>query len=365
MSSSVKFAIIGCGRISSRHIDALGKTPNASLVALCDMNAERLAEREAPESVERYTNYHTMLQSRPDIDVVSVLTPSGMHVEHALDVVQTYKRNVAIEKPLAMTPAQGKKLGDEAARNGVQVFPIYQNRFNRAVQFAKDQLSGDGELGPVRVGTVRLRWCRPQRYYDLSPWRGTFSMDGGALTNQGIHYVDLLRYLCGDIKRVNSKMATLGADIEVEDTVVATIEFESGALGTLEVLTSARPDDFEASVSCVAEKGLIQIGGVATNTLEIFSPDNSVCAEHSEEFPTVYGFGHDVVMAGIADAVLGKGAPPTSLEDGLKTISLLHAIYRSDEVGDWVDLADNPTSERLGRPDDSLANLYRTPPEKN
>ena len=306
-----------------------------------------------------------MLRERPDIDVVSVLTPSGMHVEHALDIIETYKRNVAVEKPLAMTPEQGRRLAEAASRNGVRVFPIYQNRFNKAVQFAKSQLSDGGALGRVRTGTVRMRWCRPQRYYNLSKWRGTYAMDGGALTNQGIHYIDLLRYLCGEVKRVSATMATLGAEIEVEDSVVAALEFESGALGTLEILTSARPDDFEASVSCVGELGLVQIGGIATNSLEIFSPDAEACAAHSEEFPTVYGFGHDTVMAEIAQAVQSGGDGPTSFDDGIRTIELLHAIYRSDELGEWVSIADSPVSERLGRPDEALANLYRTPPETN
>lgn len=186
-------------------------------------------------------------------------------------------------------------------------------------------------------------------------------MDGGALTNQGIHYIDLLRYLCGDVKRINAVLATLGAKIPVDDTAVATLEFASGALGVIEVMTSARNDDFEASVSCVCERGLACIAGIATNDLVTFSPDRTQESAHSEQFPTVYGFGHDVMMKRIADAVRGAGRSPVEFDDALETIRLLHAIYRSDEIGGWVDLSGDVASSRLGQPDETLANLYRTP----
>jgi UDP-N-acetyl-2-amino-2-deoxyglucuronate dehydrogenase len=292
---------------------------------------------------------------------VTILTPSGSHYEHSVEIISHYKKHLLIEKPFVMTTTQGialKKLADE---HKVEIFPLYQNRFNKAVQKVKLAMQPDGELGKLRVGTVRVRWCRPQRYYNLSPWRGTWAMDGGAMTNQGIHFIDLLRYLCGEVKRVHAKLGSLGADIEVEDTGVAILEFQNGGLGVIEIMTSARPDDFEASISCVCESGMAMIGGIATNVLQTFSPDPQQTEIYSETFPTVYGFGHNVVIQSVTDSLLLQKNPLIEFDDGLKTLQLLHALYKSDEQNGWVDVETAGDSARLGKPDEKLYDLYRTP----
>ena len=361
MMIKIRYALIGCGRIAGRHIEAIQNTDNAQLVAVCDLDEERACEKGKQGSVPYYKNYHDMLQKHPEVDVITILTPSGMHFEHTQDVITHYGKHLLIEKPFVMTTLQAHTIKENAKSKGVSIFPVYQNRFNKAVQRVWQGIHVTGELGKLRVGTVRMRWCRPQRYYDLSPWRGTYAMDGGALTNQGIHYIDILRYLCGDVKRVNAKLATLGANIEAEDTAVATLEFESGALGVIEVMTSARHDDFEASVSCVCEEGLGVVSGMATNELQMFSPDPDEQALHSEKFPTVYGFGHNMIVQRVTECLLGEGKAPIEFDDGLATLQLLHAIYKSDEQGAWVDVKTCGDSMRLGVPDDDLAAPYRTP----
>jgi predicted dehydrogenase len=251
-------------------------------------------------------------------------------------------------------------------KKGVEIFPIFQNRYNKAVKRVRRALE-ENELGDIRIISVRVRWCRPQRYYDMAPWRGTFSHDGGALTNQCIHHVDLLRYLGGEVTNVNATMRTLGAEIEVEDTVVATLNYDSGAVGVLEGTTAARPDDFEASLSIVGSKGLAQIGGVAVNELQIFTPAPDECASNSEDFVgikghgAVYGFGHSDMYADIVKHFVGDTLYPVSREDCIGTLRLLHAFYRSDEVRAWVDVAGTDQSIRLGRPNDTISDLYRTP----
>jgi len=289
-----------------------------------------------------------------------------MHAEHAMDVMERYRKNVIVEKPTFMRPEQLHAAYAMADRLGVGLFPVFQNRHNKAVRRVRRALN-EGELGDIRIMNVRVRWCRPQRYYDLAPWRGTLSHDGGALTNQSIHHVDLLRYLGGEVGRVNATMRTLGADIEVEDTVVATFTYDGGAVGGLEATTAARPDDFEASLSIVGSKGLAQIGGIGVNELQIFTPDPATCAEHSEDFQgidgrgAVYGYGHRQMYLDIL-AFFRDGTPyPVSREDCLATIRLLHAFYRSDESGGWVDTDSTDQSVRLGRPNDEISNLYRTP----
>ena len=165
-------------------------------------------------------------------------------------------------------------------------------------------------------------------------------------------------------------MRTLGVDVEVEDTVVATIEYGSGAVGVIECTTAARPDDFEASLSIVGERGLAQIGGVAVNELQFFSPDSSQCSLHSEQFigvaghGTVYGFGHFQLYRDVIGNLTGNVPYPINREDCIETLCLLHAFYKSDEINQWV-LVDNKTqSSRLGRPDDEISDVYRTPMAK-
>jgi UDP-N-acetyl-2-amino-2-deoxyglucuronate dehydrogenase len=359
--SVINFALLGCGRIASRHIEAIQISSNANLIAVCDMDEERASLTAKLAGVPHYSNYHEMLTRHPTIHVVTILTPSGAHFEQGADIITSYQKHLLLEKPPVMTLAQAAALKQLAAIHGVKIFPLFQNRFNKAVQKVKHAIADGGDLGKLRVGTVRVRWCRPQRYYNLSAWRGTWTMDGGAMTNQGIHYIDLLRYICGDVKRVHAKLATLGAEIEVEDTGVAILEFQSGALGIIEIMTSARPDDFEASVSCVCENGLAVIGGIATNVLQTFSPDPTRAPIYSETFPTVYGFGHNDVIQSVVDTLLLDKAPLIEFDDGVKTLKLLHAIYKSDEQNGWIDVDSAGDSARLGRADEALYKLYRTP----
>lgn len=358
---TVKVAVIGCGRISGHHSRSIRDVPGVELAAVCDLVEEKAQAYGVEFNVPYFTNYHVMLRELPQINTVAVVTPSGMHFEHACEIMETYRKNIIMEKPTFLKPSHLTRAYDMAAKLGLRLFPVFQNRYNKAVQRVKRALD-TGELGDIRIASVRVRWCRPQRYYDLSPWRGTFAQDGGALTNQGIHHVDLLRYLGGEVARVNATMRTLGANVEVEDTVVATLHYREKRVGVLEVTTAARPDDFEASISLVCEKGMAQLGGIAVNQLQVFTPDPMACAENSEDFSgCVYGNGHRKMYEDIAGDLLGGRPYPVTREDCLNTIQLLHAFYTSDEANDWVDLTAGPESPRLGRPDEELAKLYRTP----
>lgn len=331
------------------------------MAAVCDLERYK-AEAYAEEfGVPAYTDYREMLVRHPEINVVAVITPSGMHYEHSLEILREFGRSVVVEKPTFMNVSELDEVYDTAESLGLSVFPVFQNRHNRAVWRVKRGLE-NGELGEVRVASVRVRWCRPQSYYDLAPWRGTFAMDGGCLTNQGIHHIDLMRFFGGEIDRVSTRMGTLGAQIEVEDTTVAALEFKSGALGNIEITTAARFDDFEASLSLVCEKGLAQIGGKAVNELQVYTPAPEECEAYSEDFTgSVYGNGHQVFYEEVG-AFYEKGAAfSVSRQDNRNTIALLNAFYVSDETGSWVDPFHCPDSRRLGMSDEALADLYRTP----
>ncbi len=359
--SILKAALIGCGRIAGHHCRSIAAIDGVELAGVCDLAAEKAKAYGEEFEVPWYTDYNVMLNAHPDIDIVAVITPSGMHFEHAREIMERYGKHIIMEKPTFMRPEQVISAYELADRLGLKLFPVFQNRYNKAVRRVKQAIDG-GELGDIRIISVRTRWCRPQRYYDMAPWRGTFSHDGGALTNQGIHHVDLLRYLGGEVERVNASMRTLGAEIEVEDTVVATFAYAGDAVGNLEVTTAARPDDFEASLSIVGSKGLAQIGGIAVNELQVFTPDPSACAAESEDFSAcVYGNGHEKMYHDIL-AFLDQGTIyPVSREDCLGTLKLLHAFYRSDEQGGCVDVVGDEQSSRLGRANDAVSDLYRTP----
>ena len=364
-----KIAVIGCGRISGHHYRSIESVEGLEIVSVCDLVEEKAKDYADEFGIKYFINYRKMFDELPEIDIVVIATPSGMHYEHAMEVMEVYKKSVIIEKPTFMRPEQLTSAYNTAEKLGLHIFPVFQNRYNKAVQRVKKALLKD-ELGEIRIMNVRLRWCRPQRYYNLSDWRGTFSHDGGALTNQGIHHVDLLRYLGGEVEKVNTVMRTLGADIEVEDSVVSTFTYKDGAIGSLEVTTAARPDDFEASLSIVGSKGLAQLGGIAVNKLEVFTPNSDDCIEYSDDFSDladrgrVYGRGHNEMYKDIA-AFLHKNIPyPVSQNDCASTISLLHSVYRSDEIGGWINVDKSVQSERLGRSNEAISNLYRTPIEE-
>lgn len=358
--NEVRVALIGCGRVAGHHLRSIANVPGGRIVAVCDLVAEKAKAYGQQYNIPAYTNYHDMLHEVPEIDVVAIITPSGMHAEHAMDVMTRYKKHILVEKPTFMHPKQLHESYDYAEAHGLKIFPVFQNRHNKAVRRVKKAIDS-GELGDIRIMAVRVRWCRPQRYYDLAPWRGTFSHDGGALSNQGIHHIDLLHYLGGEVNRLNATLRTLGANIEVEDTAVATLVYPERTVGIVEVTTAARPDDFEASLSIVGGKGLAQLGGWAVNELQIFTPDPTECAAHSEKIPDAYGFGHRFVYEELVDDMAGRRPFPVTRQDCLNTLNLLHAFYHSDEVGGWVDVQAGEPSVRLGRANDEISNLYRTP----
>lgn len=358
----IRFAILGCGRIAKNHAGPLAEVEGVKLVAVCDLNLARAQELGNKHGVPAYSDYHEMLE-KERIDAVSVLTPSGMHPAHVLDLVENYGKHVVVEKPMALNLADLERLRAAAERKKVQIFPVYQNRYNKAVRRVKADIEA-GRFGKLVLGTVRLRWCRPQSYYDRDPWRGTWAMDGGALTNQGIHYIDLLQHLMGDAETVYARTATRLVNVEVEDTAVAVATFAGGPLGVIEVTTAARPDDFEASLSILGEKGTAVLGGIASNELSVYTLDDKVKAEHSEKFPDAYGFGHWDLFRDVV-AAIEKGKPhPISFAEGSRAIKLLNALYRSAEDKQAVRLADAPASRNLGKRDETLEKLYSTPAPK-
>ena len=356
----LKVAVIGCGRITGHHLKSIQKVHGIRITAVCDFNLQKAKDYTKKYNIKYFYNFDEMLTKVNDIDIVAIITPSGMHYEQATAILKKYKKHLIIEKPLFLKPSHVKKVYSLAKRYKCKIFPVFQNRYNKSVMRLKRAIN-NGELGKIRITNVRLRWCRSERYYKMSKWRGTFSHDGGALSNQGIHHLDLLRYLAGEIKEISVFMKTQGAKIEVEDTAVAAFNYYNGAVGTLEVTTAARPKDFEASISIVGSKGLAQIGGSAVNELQIFTPKEKDCKKFSQKIPNNYGFGHIQLYKNIVKTFSKrkKFDFPVNERDSFNTTKLLNAFYRADEINKKVNVFSIKESKRLGRKNEKISKLYR------
>ena len=262
----IKFALLGCGRIAKRHSDLLGggHINGAKLVGVCDVIRERADAIGSRYGVPAYYDLERLLEQQ-DVDVVSVLTPSGLHPIHAIAVAKAGK-HVVVEKPMALRLDDADAMIEACDAAGVKLFVVKQNRFNVPVVKAREALDA-GRFGRLVLGTVRVRWCRDQSYYDQDAWRGTWAYDGGVLANQASHHIDMLEWFFGDVVSVHARAITALVKIEAEDTAIATLKFRNGALGIIEATTAVRPKDLEGSLSILGEKGAVEIAGFAVNQI--------------------------------------------------------------------------------------------------
>lgn len=287
------------------------------------------------------------------LDVISVLTPSGMHADHAIQVAQLGK-HVVVEKPMALRLEDADRMIHACDAAGVQLHVVKQNRFNVPVQKLREALEV-GRFGRLVMGSVRVRWCRRQSYYDQDEWRGTWRMDGGVLANQASHHVDLLEWMLGDVKSVMAVSSTALVDIEAEDSAAVLLRFANDAIGIIEATTATRPVDLEGSLSVLGEKGSVVIGGFAVNEItswafeEPIPEDERVRSEYSVNPPDVYGFGHRAYYRHVVDCI-SNGSP--ALVDGLegrRSLELITAIYQSIETRQEVHLRFDSDLCQLGR----------------
>lgn len=349
----LKFALIGCGRIVKRHAELLTKEQikHACLGAVCDIDPEKAEKVGTEFSIPYYTDMHQMMQSE-DIDVVTVLTESGNHARHVLELAK-YGKHIVVEKPMALTLDDADAMIHACDVNRCKLFVIKQNRFNVPVVKLRQAMEA-GRFGKLVLGTVRVRWCRPQRYYDQDSWRGTWAMDGGVLTNQASHHVDLLEWMMGDVESVFAKSIHALADIEAEDTAVVTLKFTNGALGIIEATTATRPKDLEGSISILGEKGTVEIGGFAVNEMRVWNfvdpepEDDLVMEKYSVNPPNVYGFGHKEYYDHVVDSILNDKKQLVDGLEGRRSLELISAIYESIETGKEVFLRFKPKKCRLG-----------------
>ena len=351
----LKFALVGCGRISKKHIDVLMNhlPEKAELIAVADIKLNRAEKIGLENDIPFYKSYDDMLSEHPEIDIVSVLTESGNHAKHTIDIVKKYRKHIVVEKPIALTLDDADKMIRICDEAGVKLFIVKQNRYNLPVIKLREALD-NGRFGKIVMGSVRVRWCRHQEYYDQDEWRGTWAMDGGVFTNQASHHIDLLEWMLGEPVSVFAKSRTALVNIETEDTGVAVIQFKNGAIGVVEATTATRPKDLEGSISILGEKGSVEIGGFAVNEMKTWNftdeqkEDENILDNFKENPTNVYGFGHIKYLDNVCESLLhDKKALVDGLE-GRKSLELISAIYESIETGREVFLRFQPLKCRLG-----------------
>lgn len=337
----MKYALIGCGRISPNHIVA-AKNNQLDIVAICDLLEENMEDKvlkfELPDSVRQYIDYHEMLiNEKPDL--VAIATESGKHAAIALDCIDM-GCNLIIEKPIALSIEDADAIIDAAEQNNVKVCACHQNRFNKSIQKIRDAVEKN-RFGKLFYGTAHIRWTRDYEYYSRAKWRGTWKQDGGALMNQCIHDIDLLRWMLGDeIDEVIGMTDRLHHDyIEAEDLGIALIKFKNGSYGIIEGTTDIYPKNLEETLYIFGEKGTVKAGGEAVNKIEewrfsdYLDDSSEVIRECHENPPNVYGYGHSKLYKDVVEAIETNRQPYVDAKAGKRALELVLAIYKSAATG--------------------------------
>jgi UDP-N-acetyl-2-amino-2-deoxyglucuronate dehydrogenase len=337
----IRFALVGCGRISANHFDALDRHKDrAELVGVCDIDPDALAQAETRTGAPGFRTLDALL-SGTDADIVILSTPSGLHADEAIQVAAT-GRHVMTEKPMATRWRDGKRMVQACDQAGVHLFVVKQNRRNATLQLLKRAIDKK-RFGRIYMVAINVFWTRPQSYYESAAWRGTWEFDGGAFMNQASHYVDLLDWLIGPVESVQAYTATLARDIQVEDTGVVSIRWRTGALGSMNVTMLTYPKNFEGSITVIGETGTVRIGGVAVNKIEHWAfadedPDDQTVEQASYDTTSVYGFGHPLYYDNVIKSLRGEAAPDTDGREGLHSLEILIATYISARDGRRVAL---------------------------
>lgn len=343
----MKYALIGCGRIAVNHMKA-ALNNNLEIVAVCDVllgKMDNLLEKydlHNNDTIKKYTDYKKMIQEEKP-ELVSIATESGIHAEIALYCIENGV-NVIIEKPMAMSIEDADRIIALAEEKNVKVSACHQNRFNVAIQELRKAVEA-GRFGKLSHGSIHVRWNRNKDYYDQAPWRGTWEQDGGALMNQCIHGIDLLRWMMGDeIEEIYGVTRQQFHDyLEAEDVGMAVVKFKNGAIGTIEGTTNVYPQNLEETLYIFGEKGTVKIGGTSTNNIDVWdfadkSEEDKKNKELKEATKNVYGNGHTSLFADVIDAIDNDRKPYVDAVAGRNALEVVLAIYKSQKINQNIRL---------------------------
>ncbi len=332
MNKKINIAIVGLGRISIKHIDAIKKNNKYfNLIAVCDTDKAKLKKINKTFNLKTYINFNNLVKDK-NINLISLCTPSGLHAKHSI-LASKYKKNIITEKPMATNLNDAKRMIIEANKNRVKLFVVKQNRFNPTLMYIK-KLIDKNELGKIYLFHSNVFWHRSQSYYDSATWRGTKKLDGGALMNQASHYVDLIDWFFGPINFIHSFSSTLERNIEVEDTAVLNLKCKN-ILGSLSVTMLNYEKNYEGSLTIISEKGTIKIGGVALNSIKEINLKNKRIEEKiknlSYNIENIYGNGHVPYYKNVAMTINNKEKASTDGYEGIKSLNLILKSYESNK----------------------------------
>ncbi len=342
----LQYGLIGCGRISPNHI-AAALDNGLHIAAVSDIEEKKMEETiekfRLPRETKRYVDYREMLKQE-HLDLIAICTESGKHGAIALDCIAAGS-NLIIEKPIALSLTEADQIIANAERKNIVVSACHQNRFNKSVQKIREAVE-ENRFGKLLYGTAHIRWNRGEDYYQQAPWRGTWEQDGGALMNQCIHNIDLLRWMMGDeITEVVGMTDNLRHDfIAAEDLGMALVRFANGSYGIIEGTTNIYPKNLEETLYIFGEKGTVKAGGKSVNLIEEWQfadkldDPEAVKAKYHENPPNVYGFGHQPLYADVIDAIKQGRQPYVTAQDGRNALELVLAIYQSAAEGKSVRL---------------------------
>ena len=338
----MKYALIGCGRIATNHVKAVVNN-HLEFVAACDIiveNIEKLLQKhdlQKDTSIKRYTDYKKMIAEN-DLELISIATESGIHAEIAL-YCSDHGINIIIEKPMAMSMQDANEIIRRSEEKNVKVAACHQNRFNIAVQEMRKAMEA-GRFGKLSHGSIHVRWNRNEGYYTQAPWRGKWASDGGALMNQCIHGIDLLRWMMGDeVEEVYGQTRQQFHDyLEAEDVGMAVVKFKNGAIGTIEGTTNVYPQNLEETLYVFGEKGTVKLGGKSTNNIDVwdFADEDETDKKNKgleEATSNVYGNGHTSLFADMIDAIEHDRKPYVDAVAGRNALEMVLAIYKSQKTG--------------------------------
>jgi predicted dehydrogenase len=335
---TLNFAILGCGKIGTKHAEKMRGVDYLKLVAVCDIIPERAKILGEKHVCKSYAKIEDLLKD-PEIDFVNVCTPSGLHPKHSIEALNA-KKNVLCEKPMALTVKDAEKMVATAKKNKKLLYVVKQNRYNPPVKLVK-RLFDEKKLGKSIMCVVNMLWNRNDAYYKSDKWRGTLALDGGTIYTQASHFVDLMLMFMGKPKRISGITGTLNHKIEIEDTGSIQVEFASGAIGSFNYTTCATKKNFEGSITFIFSKGTIKIGGEYINTIEYFQVEgvDGYELEKTETTPNDYGTyrgsmsNHDQVFKDIIERLNGvkRESSLVSNDEAIDTIKFIENALKSSK----------------------------------
>ena len=333
MTKKLNVGILGIGRISNKHILALKKNRNYyKILALCDNNNNKLNFN---INALKFKSLNQMLNKKLKFNLISICTPSGLHKSPA---IQCLKKgvNVLIEKPMDLIRKDGNEIIKAGKKYKKKIFVCLQNRYNPTIQLLKKAIDNN-KFGKIYFVSVNVFWNRGQNYYDQDKWRGTKKFDGGALMNQSIHFIDLLIWLFGPIKKKQIMRSKLARKIETEDTASINIHFRKNILCSFSSTMLVNNKNYEGSITVIGEKGTVKIGGIALNEIIDWNENGKEMTNLKKKkinykLSSVYGDGHKLLYKEIYKYLKKFKSDPVLGNDGIKSVNFIDDLYKSSRL---------------------------------